>query len=355
MDYQNNNTESRKNKHLNFEERMIIQIRLKDGFSAYKISKELNRSINTILNEIRRGTTTQIKQGSYIEMYLADTGEAVYKAHRLHSCRTFKRLECSEFINYAVYKIKHDSWSPDACVGYAIANGKFQRSQIVCTKTLYNYIDLGLLAIKNTDLAIKLRRSTKTETTRNHKKKLGTSISERPISINNRNEFGHWEIDTIIGEKSNNDCVLLTLLERKTRNAIVRKIAAKTASAVTDEIKNIRNIYGSQFSQVFKTITSDNGSEFADLSTLEAETDTKVYFTHPYSSFEKGTNERHNGLVRRFIPKGKRISDYNSNDILFIEDWMNTLPRKILNYNTPEELFEIYLDKIYSIQVNSIV
>ena len=74
-----------------------------------------------------------------------------------------------------------------------------------------------------------------------------------------------------------------------------------------------------------------------------------MYFTHPYSSFEKGTNERHNGLIRRFIPKGKCISDYSSDDIIFIEEWMNTLPRKILNYKTPEELFEMHLDKIYSI------
>jgi len=349
MDYPNINTELRKNKHLNFQERMTIQLRLKDGFSAYKISKELNRSINTILNEIRRGTTTQIKQGNYIEIYLADTGEAVYKKHRLYSCRTFKLLECSEFINYTVDKVKHCSWSPDACVGYAIATGKFQRSETVCTKTLYNYIDLGLLAIKNVDLPIKLRRNTKTTMIKKHKKKLGKSIAERPIDINNRDEFGHWEIDTVIGKKSNNDCVLLTILERKTRNAIVRKIAAKTAIAVTDELRRIRNIYGKQFSQVFKTITGDNGSEFADLSTLETETNTKVYFTHPYSSFEKGTNERHNGLIRRFIPKGKRMSDYNSGDISFIEDWMNTLPRRILNYKTPEELFEMHLDEIYAI------
>ncbi|WP_286673886.1 MULTISPECIES: IS30 family transposase [unclassified Clostridium] len=99
-----------------------------------------------------------------------------------------------------------------------------------------------------------------------------------------------------------------------------------------------------QFSKVFKTITSDNGSEFADLSTLEADTDTNVYFTHPYSSFEQGTNERHNGLIRRFIPKGK----YSLDDIAFIEEWMNTLPRKILNYKTPEELFEMHLDEIYA-------
>lgn len=103
-------------------------------------------------------------------MYLDDTGEAVYKMHRLHSCRAFKHLGCGEFINYAVYKIKHDSWPPDACVGYAIASVKFQRSQIVCTKTLYNYIDLSLLAIKNINLAIKLRRSTKTATIKKHKK-----------------------------------------------------------------------------------------------------------------------------------------------------------------------------------------
>lgn len=349
MDYQNNNTESRKNKHLNFKERMTIEIRLKDGFSIYKIAKELGRSINTITNEIKRGTTTQIRQGKHIKIYLADTGEAVYTKNRLNSCRPFKMLDCSEFINYTVDKIKNDSWSPDACVGEAIANGRFERYQMVCTKTLYNYIDLGLLDVKNTDLPIKLRRNTKSTRVKKHKKKLGSSISEHPIDINNRTEFGHWEIDTVIGEKSNNDNVLLTILERKTRYAIVINIVSKTANAVMDAFSRLRSLFGEQFSQVFKTITGDNGSEFADLSIIESETDTKVYFTHPYSSFEKGTNERHNGLIRRFIPKGKRISDYSSDDIAFIEEWMNTLPRRILNYKTPEELFEMYLDKIYAI------
>lgn len=163
-------------------------------------------------------------------------------------------------------KIKNHSWSPDACVGESIANGRFKRSLTVCTKTLYNHIDLGLLDVKNTDLTMKLR-----------------------------------------------------------------------------------SLFGKQFSQVFKTIAGDNGSEFANLSTLEIETDTNVYFTHPYSSFEKGTNERHNSLIRRFIPKGKRISDYTSDDIAFIEEWINTIPRRILNYKTPEELFEAHLDKIYAV------
>ena len=106
---------------------------------------------------------------------------------------------------------------------------------------------------------------------------------------------------------------------------MIIKAVAKTAPAVTDALNRVRNLFGEQFSQVFKSITSDNGSEFADLSTIESETNTKIYFTHPYSSFEKGTNERHNGLIRRFIQKGKRISDYSCDDIAFIEDWMNTL------------------------------
>ncbi len=91
-------------------------------------------------------------------------------------------------------------------------------------------------------------------------------------------------IDTAVGEKSGNDCVLLTILEGKTRNAIVRKIASKSACAFMNELKSIRNLYGDHFSQVFKTITGDNGSEFDDLSIIETDTDTKVHFTHPYSS-----------------------------------------------------------------------
>ena len=115
---------------------------------------------------------------------------------------------------------------------------------MVCTKTLYNYIDLGLLDVKNTDLPIKLRRNTKSTIVKKHKKKLGSSISERPIDINNRTEFGHWEIDTVIGEKLNNDNVLLTILERKTRYAIVLNIVSKTANAVMDAFSRLSSLFG---------------------------------------------------------------------------------------------------------------
>lgn len=178
MDYQNHNTESRKNKHLNMKERMIVEIRLKDGFSAYKIAKELNRPINTVLNEIRRGTTKQIKQRKELNIYFADTGEAIYKRNRLKSSRKYKLLECSDFIEYVVDKVKNNHWSLDACVGEALHSGRFTSSQIVSTKTLYSYVDLGLLPIKNIDLPVKLNRNTKSTRVRHNKKKLGTSISE---------------------------------------------------------------------------------------------------------------------------------------------------------------------------------
>lgn len=349
MEYPNHNTESQKNKHLTFKERVVIETKLREGFTGYKIAQILNRNRGTIYNEIERGTTTQIIQGKRYEIYLADTGQAIYERNRLNSCRRFKRLDCSDFINWVVDKVMNDEWSLDACVGFAKKHELFKPSEMVCTKTLYNYVDLGLLPIKNSDLPLKLRRNTKPERVRKNKKRLGKCIDERPEEVNSREEFGHWEIDTVIGEKSSRDNVLLTIVERQTRYGIVRKIDSKSTKAVMDEFERMKVSFGDKFSHVFKSITSDNGSEFAELSELEECTTTQVYFTHPYSSCERATNERHNGLIRRFIPKGKRISDYRVEDIGYIQDWMNTLPRKILGYSAPEDLFERELDKIYAI------
>lgn len=98
--------------------------------------------------------------------------------------------------------------------------------------------------------------------------------------------------------------------------------------------------YGDRFSKIFKTVTADNGCEFAELPSAIKSKDWLVYFAHPYSSFERGTNERHNGLIRRFIPKGKAISNFSDNYIKKVNDWCNNLPRKILNYQTPQQRFD---------------
>ncbi len=114
-------------------------------------------------------------------------------------------------------------------------------------------------------------------------------------------------------------------------------------------MKQVQEVYSEHFSEVFKTITTDNDSEFADLAELEKMADILIYHAHPYTSCDKGTVERHNGLIRRSIPQGKRIDDFTSHQIANVEIWCNCLPKKILGYRTPDEIFEKELDRIYQI------
>ena len=150
----------------------------------------------------------------------------------------------------------------DACTGEAIASDRFNRKEMVCTKTLYNYIDLGFIKIKNSDLPMKLRINMCKNIVRVNRRKLGRSIEEGDRKIETRKEFGHWEINTVEGIKDKKDNVLLTLIERKVLNSPHRKIEAKTVKAVDKLLESIKDEFGSKFSEVFKTIASDNGSEF---------------------------------------------------------------------------------------------
>ena len=159
----------------------------------------------------------------------------------------------------------------------------------------------------------------------------------------------HWECNLVLGAKTKDDNVLLTLLERMTREYWTIPLANKTSETVLNAFMELKTHYEEHFNEVFKTITTDNASEFADLSNLEAVSKTLIYYSHPYTSCEKGAIERHNGLIRRFLPKGKRIDQYNIQEIFDVETWANSLPRKILGYKTPDELFEDELDKIYQV------
>ena len=106
---------------------------------------------------------------------------------------------------------------------------------------------------------------------------------------------------------------------------------------------------GQAFPKVFSSITADNGPENPLLANIEAFTGTPVYFTHPYTSCDKGTIENHNGLICRFLPKGKRVDSYDDDTILSVELWANGLPRNILGYRTPDEAFEAEMDRIFAV------
>ena len=177
------------------------------------------------------------------------------------------------------------------------------------------------------------------------------SIEKRPEEVDKRLIFGHFELDTVIGSKGIHEC-LITITERKTRYEMIFKIKAKKAEEVVKKFNQIKDFTKIHFNKIFKSFTTDNGTEFADFLALIKDTKANIYFCHPYCSGEKGTNERNNEIIRYFIPKGKLIEDYSYDEINHIVEWMNNYPRKILNYKTPLELLlEEFEDKstIYKI------
>lgn len=333
-------------KHLGLSERGMIFALLKEGHSLRYIAGQLNRNPGTISREIKRGTTTQMRSNlTTYKAYFPETGQAVYDKRRAFNGSHSKIGEVEEFLQFAEKKILQDKWAPDTIVGFCRSMPEWQDKPIVCTKTLYNYIDQRLLNVRNIDLLLKVRRKTKKQIVRKNKRILGQSIEQRPEEVQTRQEFGHWEIDTVIGKRSADEA-LLTITERKTRQEIIIPLANKDAASVQIGMEEVKNRFGDIFPKVFRSITADNGSEFAGLASLAEPWGSNVYFSHPYSSWERGTNERHNGLIRRFIPKGKAIREVDPATIRRVQDWCNQLPRKILGYRTPGECFAEELAKI---------
>ena len=336
-----------RNKHLTICERTLIQLRLKDGHTVYSIAKEIGCAYNTVKNEIRRGSK-QMYRSRHL-CYRADFGQEKYEANRISCHRTGKFRECAEFIKHVEKNFSSPlkKWSVDATSGRLKAERIFTQKNSVCTKTIYNWIHKGLMEVKVSDLPESLRRKKHVSKNRTGKMRLGAGIDSRPDEVATRKTFGHWEIDTVIGKKKGKNAVVLTLAERNTDFYITRKIPAKSANAVNSEIKQLLSDFSTKPEKIFRTLTADRGLEFASLSELEKDSSTKVYFAHPYSSYERGINERHNRILRRFIPKGADINKISEEELEIIEDLINGLPRKRLGYRTPEELFNEQLDLIY--------
>lgn len=349
-------TKNTKSQHLNYEERKIIERQLELGVAKKKIARLLNRDITTIRNEIRRGTVIQRKSKKYIsksvadngyieyERYSADVGQSNYEKNRLHCGKKCKIAVCRDFVEFAEEKILKEKWSPDAAVGYAKANNLFEDS-VVSTKTLYNWIDQDLLNIKNIDLTQKVSRKPKSSRIHEQKKKLGKSIDERSEETNSREFFGDWEGDSVVGKE--NKSSVLTLVERKSGNALILQTEGKNALATYEALKKLKDYFGEEFSNVFKSITFDNGSKFAASYEFES-LGTTIYYAHPYSAWERGQNEHFNGLLRRFIPKGKDLSYLTQNDLNRFANMLNHLPRRKLNYSTPSDLFQNEISAIIS-------
>lgn len=336
-------TKRKKFQHLTKEKRAQLEIllKIKPKIPKTQIAKTLEIARSTLYEELKRGTVEQLDTNLLLhKKYFADAGQRVYEEHRKNSRNPCKLSKVAEFIEYAEKKILKEKLSPDSVVGEAKKYNLFGDA-IVCTKTLYNYIDLMLLKVRNIDLPLRVKIRTKVRKIRKNRRIFGESIENRPEEINNRIDFGHWEIDTIVGTVDTAP-VLLTLDERKTRKRIVRKIKSRSCKEVNKALRKIMREYGKSAPKIFKSITADNGSEFAHLS--EAVPFAKIYYAHPYSSCERGTNEKQNSLVRRFFPKGKSFEKVSAKAVQRVEDWINFLPRKIFDYSCSYDLFSEYIN-----------
>ena len=336
--------------HFTWEERIQLQYyhNGSNGYPRIRSPKVLGvlfgKDESTIRRELKRGMVEHLKTDlSTAWEYTAEYAQADAQQQGTAKGSPLK-LGCDwALVREVTYLIKEKGYSPYAVIAEFNTNGWPSETRI-CEKTLYNYIQAGYMGtLTEQDLLYGgKRRKAKGEPKRHSRAAAAAkSISTRPVQAHQRSEVGHWEADTIVSGTHTSPTCLLTLTERKTRFEITRKIPNRTTEALRRALDLLERQMGcSVFTQLFKTITVDNGSEFSDIvgletSALSSQQRVSLFFAHPYSSFERGTNENHNGIIRRFIPKGSDIGTYSSQTVQDIQDWMNSYPRKILRGITP--------------------
>jgi IS30 family transposase len=338
------NTKARKWKQLTEKDRYKIEALSQKGFKAAEIGEALSpqRDRRTIEREIARGLTLQRNSDLTERMaYLADVGQRKHGEAAAGKGRGLKIGNDHKLARHIEDKIKNGRWSPDAILGHIQAEGLPFETRIR-TKTLYNYIDSGLFAgISNKDLWVKkdgAKRVCKRIRTAALNNRKGKGIEERPKEANGRTEQGHWGIDLVLGRQGTKPAIL-TLVERKTRGSLYVLVKNKTQKEVMAALRRLRRRARGDFTAVFKTITADNGSEFLDSEGIKkAAKCGEVYYAHPYSSWERGSNENGNRILRRFVPKGTDIGKLTEGELQRIEDWVNNYPRKILGYKTAAQM-----------------
>ncbi|MER0122611.1 IS30 family transposase [Streptococcus sp. ZJ100] len=308
-----------KRKHLTLAERRLIEKWKKENKSNRQVANLLGKAPQTINNEIKRGTVLQqIRKGKFAKRYSADYAQQAYNKARQNSCRKAKiDKETKEKILHYM-KLK---FSPEMMV-----KAKGVKAPI---STIYYWIHHGHLGITKADMLYPRKVKPKKKHASPNFKSIGKSIEERPESINKRENVGDFEIDTVIQTRAKNEC-LLTLTDRKSRYQIIRLIPDKSASSVNHALKTILKDYP------INSITADNGAEFSRLADVfDSE---NIYYAHPYSSWERGTNENHNRLIRRWLPKASKNA--TTQQVAFIEKWINNYPKKILDYKSPSEFLQ---------------
>jgi IS30 family transposase len=309
-------------KHITKTQRYEISTYLKCKKSKTFIAKELGVNRSTISREIERNSTKTGRYNPKFADQLSNERKERFKRKRLFT----NEIQC-----FVKEKITKEQWSPKQIRGYCKQAG----IPIVSHERIYQYVRED--KAKGGDLYLNMRHKLK-----NRKRPVGkfipiknrVSIDERPEIINKKERFGDWEIDTIIG--NNQKGAIVTITERTTNFFMMQKLEkGKDSKALAEVVTQMLLPYKSHV----HSITADNGTEFAAHEKIAKALDTKVYFTNPYCSWEKGLIEYTNKLIRQYIPKKSNFDNYSRLKIKKIQMKINSRPREKLNFKTPVEIF----------------
>ena len=332
---------TKKQHYMTRDERYQLEALRRAKIPISRIARQMGFTRQTIYNELKRGEYDHEVDCGYEKRYSADKGQQIHQYNQTAKGRPLKIGNHHDYANFLEEMMidPQRRYSPAAALEIARRKGF---SINICTTTLYSYIDKGIfLHLTNKNLWEKSKRKKRgyQEVNRIAHPKL-PSIINRPEKINSRSEYGHWEMDLIVGKEGTKP-VLLTLVERKSRQVIIEKLPdrrAATIRAVFDRMEHRTP----DFKWKFKSITTDNGPEFLEYEKLRQSIRGgirfEVYYCHSYAAWEKGSNENHNRMIRRWYPKGTDFTRVTKKEIAALQDWMNNYPRKVLNWAAPAEV-----------------
>ena len=328
----------RKQHYMTEQERHQLEAMRRNKIPVREIARQLGFCERTIYYELRRGSYVHTCDFWDEKRYSAQKGQQTHNYNQTAKGRPLK-IGCDHtYATYIEHKIIVDRYSPAAALAAA---KRYNFQTHICVSTLYSYINKRVfLTLTNKHLWDKRRKKQKKDDTEKriaHPKL--PSIENRPAYIGQRSERGHWEMDLIIG-KAETSPVLLTLTERYSRQELIFKLPDRKASTIRGVFDQLERQH-KDFDQRFKTLTTDNGSEFMEYEKLcrsiHGGSRFQVWYCHSYSAWEKGSVENHNRMIRRFFPKGTDFSKISKKRIAAVQDWMNNYPRKILQWQTPNE------------------
>ena len=314
--------------HLTIEERTSIAYLHKQGISLRKIAKTIGRHVSTIKREIDRNYTSKYEQ--YINYY-PHTSQKKYKKRisKAHNVIQYP-LEVIQIIEQRI----KETWSPEQIAAF------YKNEGFPCYKTIYKWINEGIIINGNKKLLRRKGKGGWYETRGKFNK--GKSIRKRDKKIYKREDYGHWELDTVVSGLGKSTSCFITLVERKSRFYKAIKSPNRHADVVARLIIDYLKQYPTE---LVKTITTDNGTEFADWQTIEKELNCEVYFCDTFCAWQKGSNENSNGLLREFFPKGYNLNRFTQSYIDKKVDLINNRPRKCNNWISSSKLMSEAISK----------